>query len=226
MYNYTRHQEIAHQEQKKANKRTIIIWICIGIIIVVSLLALIFIRELTRKRKASEQKYMRSQSAIEQAQSDIAKLRNNAEINKELISEKEQVIREQETIMKALLQRNSDSQSLADKRLNSTEIYRKFAQLSVVGQKPTNAEWEQMGEQIFKTYPGFKDLISKNKYQLNDKEYKTCMLIRIGFKPKMVSHMLEVDPSYISNIRSEMLQKLFNLSGNSKSFDKMLMEIY
>jgi tetratricopeptide (TPR) repeat protein len=226
MYNYTRHQEIAHQEQKKANQRTIIIWICIGIIIVVSLLTLIFIRELTRKRKVAEQKYMQSQSAIEQAQSDIAKLRNNAEINKELISEKEQVIREQETIMKALLQRNSNSQSLAGKRLNSTEIYRKFAQLSVVGQKPTNAEWEQMGEQIFKTYPGFKDLISKNKYQLNDKEYKTCMLIRIGFKPKMVSHMLEVDPSYISNIRSEMLQKLFNLSGNSKSFDKMLMEIY
>lgn len=226
MYNYTRHQEIAHQEQKKANQRTIIIWICIGIIIVVSLLTLIFIKELTRKRKAAEQKYVQSQFAIEQAQSDIAKLRNNAENNKELIFEKEQVIREQETIMKALLQRNSNSQSLADKRLNSTEIYRKFAQLSVVGQKPTNIEWEQMEEQIFKTYPGFKDLISKNKFQLNDKEYKTCLLIRIGFKPKMVSHMLEVDPSYISNIRSEMLQKLFNLSGNSKSFDKMLMEIY
>ena len=120
MYNYTRHQKIAHQEQKKANQRKIIIWICIGIIIVVSLLTLIFIRELTRKRKAAEQKYMQSQSAIEQAQSDIAKLRNNAEINKGLISEKEQVIREQETIMKALLQRNSNSQSLADKRLNST----------------------------------------------------------------------------------------------------------
>ena len=226
MYDYTRHQEIAHQEQKKANQRTIIIWICIGIIIVICLLTFIVIRELTRKRKTAEQKYMQSLSAIEQAQSDIVKLQTNAEINKELISEKEQIIREQETIVKALLQRNTDSQSIADGQLKTTVIYGKFEQLAVVGQKPTNTEWEQMKEQIFKCYPGFKDFISKHEHRLNEKEFKTCLLIRIGFKPKMVSHMLEVDPSYISNIRSEMLQKLFNLSGNSKSFDKMLKEIY
>jgi len=226
MYNYTRHQEIAHQEQKKASQRIIIIWICVGIIIVICLLAFIIIRELTRKKKTVEQKYMQSQSVIEQAQSDIVKLQTNAEINKELISEKEQIIREQETILKVLLQRNTDSQSLADRQLKITKIYGKFEQLSVVGQKPTNAEWEQMKEQIFKCYPGFKDFISKHEHHLNEKEFKTCLLIRIGFKPKTVSYMLEVDPSYISNIRSEMIQKLFSLSGNSKSFDKMLKEIY
>jgi competence protein ComGC len=226
LHDYTRHQEIAHQEQKKANQRTIIIWICVGIIIVICLLTLIIIRELTRKKKTAEQKYMQSQSIIEQAQRDIVRLKTNAEINKELISEKEQIIREQETIVKALLQRNTDSQSLADRQLKTTVVYGKFEQLSVVGQKPTNAEWEQMKEQIFKCYPGFKDFISKHEHHLNEKEFKTCLLIRIGFKPKMVSHMLGVDPSYVSNIRSEMLQKLFNLSGNSKSFDKMLKEIY
>jgi hypothetical protein len=226
MYDYTRHQEIAHQEQKKANQRTVIIWICVGIIIVICLLTLLIIRELTRKRKMAEQKYLQSQSVIEQAQSDIAKLQANAEINKELISEKEQIIREQETILKSLLQRDANSQSLADRQLKTTVIYGRFEQLSVVGQKPTNAEWENMKEQIFKCYPGFKDLISRHEHQLNNKEYKTCLLIRIGFKPKMVSHMLDVDPSYISNIRAEMLQKLFNLTGNSKSFDKMLKEIY
>ena len=226
MYDYTRHQEIAHQEQKKANQRTIIIWICVGIIIVICLLTYIIIRELTRKKKMVEQKYLQSQSAIEQAQYDIAKLRKNEDANRELISEKEQIIREQETIMKSLLQRNTSSQSLADRQLKTTEIYGKFQQLSIVGQKPTNVEWHQMEEQIFKCFPGFKDFISKNEYQLKDKEYKTCLLIRIGFKPKMVSHMLDVDPSYISNIRAEMLQKLFNLAGNSRSFDKMLKEIY
>jgi len=226
IYDYTRHQEIAHQEQKKASQRIIIIWICVGIIIVICLLTFIIIRELTRKKKTAEQKFMQSQSVIEQAQRDIVKLKTNAEINKELISEKEQIIREQETIVKALLQRNTDSQSLADRQLKTMAIYGKFEQLSVVGQKPTNAEWEQMKEQIFKCYPGFKDFISKHEYHLNEKEFKTCLLIRIGFKPQTVSNMLEVDPSYISNIRSEMLQKLFNLSGNSKSFDKMLKEIY
>ena len=226
MYDYTRHQNIAHQEQKKANQRTVIIWICVGIIIIICLFTYIVIRELARKREMIEQKYLQSQSAIELAQSDIAKLRKNEETNSELISEKEQIIREQETIMKALLQRDTRSQSMADRRFKATVIYEKFEQLSIVGQKPTNVEWEQMKEQLFKYYPEFKDFMSKHERQLNDKEYKTCLLIRMDFKPKMVSHMLEVAPSYISNIRAEMLQKLFNLSGNSKAFDKMLKEIY
>ena len=226
MYDYTRHQNIAHQEQKKANQRTVIIWICVGIIIVICLFTYIIIKELARKREMIEQKYLQSQSAIELAQSDIAKLRKNEETNSELISEKEQIIREQETIMKALLQRDARSQSVADRRFKATVIYEKFEQLSIVGQKPTNVEWEQMKEQLFKYYPEFKDFMSKHERQLNDKEYKTCLLIRMDFKPKMVSHMLEVGPSYISNIRAEMLQKLFNLSGNSKAFDKMLKEIY
>ena len=225
-YDYTRHQQIAHQEQEKANRRTVIIWFCFGIIIVICLFTFIIIRELARKRKMIEQKYLQSQSAIELAQSDIVKLRKNEETNSELISEKEQIIREQETIMKALLRRDTRSQSMADRRFKATAIYVKFEQLSIIGQKPTNAEWEQMKEQLFKYYPDFRDFMSKHEHQLNDKEYKTCLLIRMDFKPKMVSHMLEVDPSYISNIRAEMLQKLFNLSGNSKAFDKMLKEIY
>jgi len=122
MYDYARHQDIAHQEQKKANQRTIIIWICVGIIIVICLLTFIIIRELTRKKKTAEQKYMQSLSSIEQAQSDIVKLQTNAEINKELISEKEQIIREQETIMKSLLRYDSNSQSLADRKLIDTDI--------------------------------------------------------------------------------------------------------
>jgi competence protein ComGC len=226
LHDYTRHQEIAHQEQKKANQRTIIIWICVGIIIVICLLTLIIIRELTRKKKTAEQKYMQSLSSIEQAQSDIVKLQTNAEINKELISEKEQIIREQETIMKSLLRHDSNSQSLADRKLIDTDIYKRFEQLSTKGQQPTQEEWEQIEQQIFFCYPGFKDLLSKHGSAINDKEYKTCLLIRIGIKPTNISSMLGVASSYITELRTKMLQKLFGMSGSSKSFDKLLKTIY
>jgi tetratricopeptide (TPR) repeat protein len=226
LYDYTRHQEIAHQEQKKANQRTIIIWICVGIIIVICLLTFIIIRELTRKKKTAEQKYMQSLSSIEQAQSDIVKLQTNAEINKELISEKEQIIREQETIMKSLLRHDSNSQSLADRKLIDTDIYKRFEQLSTKGQQPTQEEWEQIEQQIFFCYPGFKDLLSKHGSAINDKEYKTCLLIRIGIKPTNISSMLGVASSYITELRTKMLQKLFGMSGSSKSFDKLLKTIY
>ena len=80
--------------------------------------------------------------------------------------------------------------------------------------------------EIFLCYPGFKEFMAKHNYHLNDKERKTCLFTRCDFKPKVISHMLNVDPSYISHLRSDLLQKLFNTYGNSKTFDKMIKDIY
>ena len=226
MFNYSRHQEIAHREQEKANQRIVIIWFCVGIIIVGCLLTLIVIRELDRKRKEAERKYLQSQSIIAQAQGDIAKLRQNEDTNRELISEKEQIIREQETIMKSLLCRDSNSQSLAGRKLVATDIYKRFEQLSTKGQQPTQNEWGEIEQQIFLFYPGFKDLLSEHLSAINDKEYKTCLLIRIGIKPTNIGSMLGVTSSYITELRTKMLQKLFGMSGTSKSFDKLIKAIY
>ena len=226
MYDYSRHQEKALLEEKKSSQRAVIIWICIGIVIIISLLTYIIIKKLNRKKIEAEQRYLKSQNVIEQAQRDLSMLRVSEEANRELISEKEQTIREQETVMKALLKRNSTSQSMADRALKNSDVYNKFRQLSVIGQQPTPEEWLLIEQQIYHYYPGLKEFIKKHENQLNDKERKTCLLIRADFKPQIVSHMLGVAPSYISSIRTDMLQKLFCLSGNPKAFDKMMKEIY
>ena len=197
-----------------------------GIIIIICLITYNIIRELSHKRQDAEQKYIQSQTAIAQAQHDIANLRLREDVNKELISEKEQIIREQETIMKSLLHCDSNSQSLAERRLRETGIYNRFEQLSIKGQQPTQEEWEGIEQQLFISYPGFKDFLLKHDLSLNDKEHKTCLLIRIGFKPTSISSMLGVTSSYITELRSKMLPKLFGISGSSKSFDKLLKEIY
>ena len=226
MYDYTRHQKIAIQESEKANRHFIIICICLGFIIIICLSTYIVIRELSRKKKDAEQKYLQSQATIEQAQHDIASLRVGEDVNKELISEKEQIIREQEIIVKSLLHNDSSSQSLADKRLKDAEIYNRFVQLSIKGQQPTYEEWEQIGSKIFLCYPGFKEFLSRHEPLINEKEYKTCLLIRIGFKPTNIGLMLGVSSSYITELRSKMLQKLFGMSGTSKMFDKLIRDIY
>jgi tetratricopeptide (TPR) repeat protein len=226
MYDYTRHQKIAIQESEKANRHFIIICICLGFIIIICLSTYIVIRELSRKKKDAEQKYLQSLAIIEQARHDIASLRVGEDVNKELISEKEQIIREQEIIVKSLLHNDSSSQSLADKRLKDAEIYNRFVQLSIKGQQPTYEEWEQIGSKIFLCYPGFKEFLSRHEPLINEKEYKTCLLIRIGFKPTNIGLMLGVSSSYITELRSKMLQKLFGMSGTSKMFDKLIRDIY
>lgn len=226
MYDYSRYQEEAYEKEKKAAQRIVIIWICIGIIVTISLLTLIVIREMIRKQKEAEQRYQQSQTLIEQAQQEILKLRFSEESNRELILEKELTIQEQETILKALLKDDSNSQSVANRELKTTDIYKRFDQFSIVGHQPAPEDWLLLKEELFHYYPGFKEFMALHEYQLVDKEYKTCLLVRADFKPKNIAHMLGVTPSYISDIRTEMLQKLFFLSGKSKAFDKMIKSIY
>ena len=226
MYDYSRHQEEAYNEKEKANQRATIIWICLVIIVIICMMAYIIFRELSHKRHDAEQKYMQSLTAIEQAHHDITNLRQREDVNKELISEKEQIIREQETIMKSLLHRDGNSQSLADKKLKGTDIYNRFELLSVKGQQPTSEDWKQMEQHIFRCFPGFKEFLSKHEVSINEKEYKTCLLVRIGIKPTNIGSMLGVTASYITELRARMLQKLFGMAGSSKLFDKLLKEIY
>ena len=226
MYDYTRHQKTAAEEKQKAKLRAVIIWLYSGILVIICLVFYIVIERLIRKRKEAEQSYNRCLAVIAQAQQDLSKLRTSEETNKELISEKEQIIQEQNTILKKLLRQNWNSHFPANKKLRESSIFIKFEQLASTGQKPTDEEWNEMESVIFQCFIGFRDFIVKHNTRLNDKERKTCLLTRMDFKPKVISNMLGVAPSYISSIRSEMLQKLFNITGNAKSFDKMITDIY
>ena len=109
--------------------------------------------------------------------------------------------------------------------LEATEIYRRFEHLSITGQVPTSAEWAQMESALYEACPGFRDFMREHRLLLNDKEHKACLLVRLGFRPIAISHMLGTSAAYISMVRSEMMLKLFGLSGASGEFDKRIQGI-
>lgn len=109
--------------------------------------------------------------------------------------------------------------------LKATEIFRRFEHLSIIGQVPTNAEWAQMETALYEAYPRFHDFMKEHRLQLTTKEHKTCLLIRMGFRPAAISHMLGTSVAYISIMRSELMQKLFGTSGPLREFDKRIQEI-
>lgn len=110
-------------------------------------------------------------------------------------------------------------------KLKTTEIFRRFEHLSIIGQVPTSAEWEQMELVLYETYSRFHDFMHEHRFQLTDKEHKTCLLIRMGFKPSAISHMLGTSAAYISIVRSEMMKKLFGCSMQLREFDKRIQEM-
>ena len=132
----------------------------------------------------------------------------NKDDNAQMIKEKEIIINEQRNHLKHLP--------------IETILYQQF---TAKGKTPSQEEWSLIEEQVMEIYPHFCDFMKAHASKLNDKEYKTCVLVRAGLKPKSISSLLNVGPSYVSNIRSEMLQTLFGLSGTPKSFDQRIKEI-
>ena len=208
MYNYSRHQKEAQVEREKATQRTIIIWICIAAIILICIITYIIIRELSHKRHEAEQKYIHSLEIIEQARHDIVKLRTSEETNKELISEKEQTIREQEIILESLLRQGVNSHSLADKKLKESAIYQKLFKKQY-GQKLTNEDLRECHKLVIKYLPELDNLLASKQYKFNHTDYNVCILLRLGFKSKEISNMLDISQARVSQICTKTLLEIF-----------------
>ena len=106
--------------------------------------------------------------------------------------------------------------------LKETEIFRRFEYLGIIGRGPTSEEWEQMESALYEAFPRFRDFMHEHRNQLTDKEHKTCLLIRMGFRPRVISYMLGTSAAYISIARHEMMQKMYGTSGPLRTFDEIL----
>ena len=208
MYDYSRHQEQAYRATKLAARIENMIWGCVGVIFLMVLAGAFIYERLTRKRQEMEARYLHSLEIIKQARRDIEILKDSQADHSQLIAEKEKCINEQKGYLRTL-----PIDSLI------------FKQFIVKGQKPAEEEWQQIEAQVLELYPQFRVFVTDHSCLLNDKEYKTCILVRAGFKPKNISNMLHVSPSYVSNIRTEMLQKLFGKTGTPKAFDELIREM-
>lgn len=226
IYKYSRLHEKAIAESQKAARRSVVIWVCVSFITILLFLIYVITAKLLNKQREVERQYFCNLEIIRQAKDDIKKLCVYKEVNKALIAEKEAIISHQVNLQQNMLEEENHLHHYADKSIKLTEVYHDFEMMSVVGNSPSSADWQQLQDTFDAFYPGFVCFLKKHHHLLNDKAYKTILLIRLKFKPKVISSMLEVSPSYISKIRVEMLSSLFGIKGKAIQFDQLVQKIY
>ena len=92
LYDYTRNQEMAQKEEKRANaEHNKVLSVCFVLFIVITG-TFVVIRHERRRRKGETQKYKQSISSLAKTQADIIKLRSQGKELKRMISEKEMII--------------------------------------------------------------------------------------------------------------------------------------
>ena len=245
MYDYTRNQEIAQQERDKREKtekeKGIIRNISIALLFLVFLSAYIIRRE-KKKRQLEHAKYERSVSNLVKAQTELNRLRSQKEdfaaIASDLeqmraheyelnimIEEKEKEVEELQTEIEAYKEKAKVQDVSAEDILKKSPLFENIKKKADRGTILSEDEWQELNKLVIETLPNFYNFISSKKHNLNNNEFKICILRRLDFTPKTIAYMLNLSPSSITKIRNNMSKKLFGEEDNSKEFDKMLMQL-
>ena len=227
MYDYSRNQRIAEEARNKAEREQRIVWIVLSILIIMLLAAVIIAREVYKRRQEMRQAYSKKVSDLAKAQSDIAKLRSlaeDAEELKSLIDEKEAEMQQMTNDIESYKERLGSQKKSAESLLEESDVYHDLQKKAGKAMELNNDDWHQVNMMAIEVLPNFYKFISSKKLELNDKEFKTCMLIRMHFAPKDIANMLGVSQAYITKMRNNMMPKLFGMEGSSKELDEKLMQ--
>lgn len=245
LYDYSRHQEIAQQERDKREKtekeKETIRNICIALLFLVFLSAYLTRRE-KKKRQLEHAKYEKSVANLAKAQTELNRLRSQKEdfaaIASDLeqmraheyelnimIEEKEKEVEELQTEIEAYKEKAKVQDVSAEDILKSSPIFENIKKKADRGTILSEDEWQELNKLVIETLPNFYNFISSKKHNLNNNEFKICILRRLDFTPKTIAYMLNLSPSSITKIRNNMSKKLFGEEDNSKEFDKMLKQL-
>lgn len=225
MYDYNRSQEIAQKEKHKAS--LIIIWFGISVSVFTIIIAIVIYKRAIYKREKqeNEQKYNKKVEDLVKMQQELVKARSHEIEYKELIDNMERQVEQLNAEVNEYHNKNYKRQKTAKECWLSSDEYKKLDLLVAKGQTLSDEELEHIHKLVVIYFPRFYEFISSQRFSLNKNEFNVCLFIRLYIKPNNVCHLLNVSPSYVSKMRSEMLHRLFGVTGKPKEFDERIQNI-
>lgn len=110
-----------------------------------------------------------------------------------------------------------------DSNLWDKAIVKKFVVLANEKKCPSENQWMLLAKVFEHFFPNFRLELGKNR-SLTEKEYRLCMLIRLGFKPKELAILMNMSKTNISN-RRRMSLKIFGEDLSVSKFDARIRQI-
>ena len=114
-----------------------------------------------------------------------------------------------------------------DDRLKNARITRRLKAMARNNppQYPTLDDWKQLRSLVEHEIPAFHDLMNSSASPLTEIEYDICLMARVHILPNEIAKLKQCVPSYVSNIRKNLLKKVFQIEGNADLFDEEIGKI-
>jgi hypothetical protein len=119
----------------------------------------------------------------------------------------------------------TEQQQLAESRiaaLRNTKIVRHFLEMYDTKKRPQQEDWDALFETINTVNPRACDFLLLHKSTMIQEDHRMCMLICVGFTPKVMKELLTCTSQKISIQRKRFLEQYFNTEGSAKDFDLLL----
>jgi tetratricopeptide (TPR) repeat protein len=226
MYDYGRHQQIAHQKIMEAQKEKEAREFLAIVLIVFILLSIWYVIETLKRKKAYLLKYKETLEYLRQIKSEKNALEKHEEEYCQIISEKEKIIEQGKKIIKRYGKLQYFTTANAERCLKESTSYFILQQKAIRGEILTEKDWEAISILIKEYFPGFDDFLETHNFELNDIESKVCLLIRLHIKPTSIAGCLSVSKSKISQVCTVIMKKLFQEKGSSKELSSKLSKIF
>lgn len=231
LYNYNRQQQVAREQEAKAQRRKIMI---IGLITILFFGALYY----SHKRKLREKEliqttnsYLQAKSDLDIAKKELAFLGSQSQHLEEartLLKSKElQVKRMAETLRhyeKLFTQpaKENDEEELVNsdivrtlRRICNIQTYKENNTIKLIQPRACNEEeWQELVTTIKKYHYTLFHLIT-HTHHLPRLQFKVCILSRLGFTSGEISTLLGTTTQNVSNARSKATKRLFDSTDTS-----------
>ena len=229
MYDYGRNQEIARMAEQKAKRSTQMNYMIVFACVVLFL----FLSYVYRKQLALKKKRIAASKLV--YEDCLLKLKRLQEEKAQLVAEKDkklaQIITEKENAICKLVSEIHDIQnryslssiSDADLVLKNSSIYKKIQCIEAHPLEEMNEEdWTELADTVEELIPNFIPML---KNRVSDRDYRICLLIRLGIPASLMARLLNLSDAAISKSRKTMLKKLCGKVGKPKEFDEYVLHI-
>ncbi len=88
---------------------------------------------------------------------------------------------------------------------------------------PDSKLWHEVCSLVENYYPQM--LTIKKLPTVNDKDYRFCILVKLGLEIRDIIFLEKTYSGYVSNTRIRLLKKVFNKEGGAKEFDHLMSEL-
>ena len=243
MYNYMRHQEVAHRKELESKNIQLRLYRGIAFILLFAAVMSVFVLLLRRRIRRNERQLVVVRR--ENSRLNVLIGNNNRKLDElnGLIEEKISIITalndqlNQQAIDLNSYHKQAETIQLLNERIAHYEtemmnqvtanLMNRLAEepaLMVVFQKLkarkeylSKSEWTNLYSTAEKYFPALCNIKTNPKVSVS--EYQICVLTKLGLRINDIIYLTQISASNISNMRSRMLSKLFGEEGGAKDFD-------